>query len=118
MEPPKIAVCSDLSLADAIVEYRYLTEYPTPEHGWSRPVQLKISDRMLRLQRIVTEHILRLEKTMNEKKDKINLSETGQLTSPEVTGETTPAESPENVGHLSGGEVQQLLSLKNKKEGK
>ena len=113
MEPPKIAVCSDLSLAGAVVEYRYLTEYPLPPYGWKRGVQQKIDDRMLRLQKIISDHILRLEKTMNEKKD--NLQKTGLTNTPEVTGETTPIESPENVGHLSGGEVQQLLSLK--KEG-
>ena len=50
-------------------------------------------------------------------KEKDSKEKEGLLHSPEVTGEITPVESPEDVGHLSGGEVQQHLSRKNLKKG-
>lgn len=59
MEPPKISTIHDLSLDQACNEYIDLLRHPAPEHGWSRAVQQKIEDRLLLLQKIITEHIIK-----------------------------------------------------------
>ena len=64
MEPPTIPTSHDLSLDQACNEYIDLLRHPTPEHGWSRAVQLKIEDRKLLLQKIITIEVIELRKAV------------------------------------------------------